>query len=137
MSPEAIARAIDLDDDGVMQQAVEQRDGDDGATEDFAPFGKASVRSEDHRPFFIARIDQLGEQIATTGYDREITDLVDDQQRWPAVEADPLAQRRSNELWFQGRLPPDRRLSFTCRRSRLGSRALDSRSRSASDGYRP
>ena len=93
MSPEAITRAIDLDDDGVMQQAVEQRGGDDGAAEDFTPFGKASVRGEDHRPFFIARIDQLEEQIATTGYDREVTDLVDDQQRWPAVEADPLAQR--------------------------------------------
>jgi hypothetical protein len=35
MSPEAITRAIDLDDDSVMQQAVEQRGGDDGAAEDF------------------------------------------------------------------------------------------------------
>lgn len=49
MSPKAIARAVDLDDDGVMQQAVKQCGCDDGAAEDFAPFGKASVRGEDPR----------------------------------------------------------------------------------------
>lgn len=43
MSPEAIARSIDLDNDGVMQQPVEERGGDNGAAEDFTPFGKASV----------------------------------------------------------------------------------------------
>jgi hypothetical protein len=43
MLSEAIAGAFDLDDDGVMQQPVEQRGGDDGIAEHVAPFGKAAV----------------------------------------------------------------------------------------------
>ena len=43
-----VAGAFDLDDDGVMQQAVEQRGGDDGIAEDLAPFGKAAVGGQDH-----------------------------------------------------------------------------------------
>ena len=92
MAAQAITRAIDLDDDGMMQQPVEQRRCDHGAAEDVAPFRKAAVRGEDHRALFIARIDQLEEQVAATGYDREVSDLIDDQERWPAVEPEPFAQ---------------------------------------------
>ena len=38
-----IARAFDLDDDGVVQEAVEERRGDDGIAEHLTPFGKAAV----------------------------------------------------------------------------------------------
>ena len=92
MPTQAVARAVDLDDNGMMQQPVEQRRCHHRATEDVAPLCKAAVRCEDHRPLFIARIDQLEEQVATAGYDREIADLIDDQERWPAVEPEPLAQ---------------------------------------------
>ena len=70
----------------MMQQPVEQRRCNDGAAEDVAPFRKAAVRGEDHRALFVARIDQLEEQVAAAGYDREVTDLIDDQERGPAVE---------------------------------------------------
>ena len=93
MPTQAVARAIDLDDDGMMQQPVEQRGCDHGTAEDVAPFRKAAVRGEDHRALFVARIDQLEEQVAAAGYDREVTDLIDDQERGPAVEPEPLAQR--------------------------------------------
>ena len=43
MGAQAVAGAFDLDDDGVMQQPVEQRGGDDRIAEHLAPFGEASV----------------------------------------------------------------------------------------------
>src|SRR3954451_23568713 len=38
-------------------------------------------------------VDQLEEQVAAAGHDRQVADLVHDQQRRPAEEADLLAQR--------------------------------------------
>jgi len=38
-----VARSLDLDDDRVVEQAVEKRRGDDRVAEDLAPFGKAPV----------------------------------------------------------------------------------------------
>jgi len=89
---EAVAGAFDLHDDRIVQQAVEECGGDDGVAEDLAPFGKAAVGGEDHGAAFVARVDQLEEQVAGTGADREIADLVDDQQRGAAEKADALAQ---------------------------------------------
>jgi hypothetical protein len=63
----AIAGALDLDDDGVMEQPVEKRSGDDGIAEDLAPFGKAAVRGEDHRVLFVAGVDELEEQVPPPG----------------------------------------------------------------------
>ena len=85
---EPIARPLDLDDDGVVEEAVEQRRGDDGIAEDVAPFGEAAVGGEDHRALFVAGIDELEEQIAAAGDDRQVADLVDDEQREAAEEAD-------------------------------------------------
>jgi hypothetical protein len=38
-----IARAFDLDDDGVVKEPVEERGRDDGIAEDIAPLGEAAV----------------------------------------------------------------------------------------------
>ena len=43
MLAHAVARSLYLDDDGMMEQAVELRSGDDLAAEDIAPFGEAAV----------------------------------------------------------------------------------------------
>ena len=40
---QAVAGAFDLDDDGMVEQPVEQRGGDDGVAEDLAPLGEATV----------------------------------------------------------------------------------------------
>ena len=40
---EAIARALDLDDDGVVKQPIEERGCDNGIAEDLAPFCEAAV----------------------------------------------------------------------------------------------
>src|SRR6187200_405762 len=92
MLPQAVAGALDLDDDGVVQEAVEERGGDDRVTEDLAPLGEAPVGGEDHRAALVARVDQLEEQAAAVGDDRQITDLIDDQQGSAAEEADLVAQ---------------------------------------------
>ena len=54
MLAEPIARPLDLDDDGVMEESVEQRRGDDRVAEDVAPFGEAAVGGEDHRTLFVS-----------------------------------------------------------------------------------
>jgi len=76
----AIAGALDLNDDGMMEQPVEQRGSDHGITEDVAPFGKAAVGGEDHGALFVTGVDELEEQITPTGGDGEVADLVDDEQ---------------------------------------------------------
>src|ERR1700719_1681509 len=77
----------------MMEQPVEQRGGDDGIPEDVAPFGKAAVGGEDHGALFVAGVDELEEQVAAAGGDRQVADLVDDEQPAAAQEAVFLAQR--------------------------------------------
>jgi hypothetical protein len=87
MFAQAITRALDLEDDGVMKEPIEQRGGDDGIAEDLAPFREASVRGEDHRASLIARVDELEKQIAAAWNDRQVADLVNDKQREPPARA--------------------------------------------------
>ena len=92
MLTQPVARALDLDDDRMVKKAIQQRRGDDRIAKHLAPFGKAAVGGEDHGAFLIAGIDQLEEQIAAAGRDRQIADLIDHQQRGARQEADALAQ---------------------------------------------
>ena len=64
MFAQPVARAFDVDDDGVVEQAVEQGGGDDGVAEQFAPFGEAAVGGEDHGAFLVPGVDELEEQIS-------------------------------------------------------------------------
>ena len=48
MLAEPVAGAFDLDDDGMMKQAVEQGCGDHGIAEDVGPLGKATIGGQDH-----------------------------------------------------------------------------------------
>ena len=74
---ETVAGAFDLDDDGMVQQAIEQRRGDHRIAEDLAPFSEAAVAGEDHGALFVAGVDQLEEEVGATSGDRQIADLVD------------------------------------------------------------
>jgi hypothetical protein len=75
----------------VVQEAVQEGCRDDGIAEDLAPFGKAAVGGEDHG--VVAGVDQLEEQVAAALDDRQVADLVDDQERGAAEPADALAQQ--------------------------------------------
>ena len=92
MLAHAVAGALDLHDDGMMEQPVEQRSGDDGVAEHLAPFGEAAVGGEDHGALFVAGVDELEEQIAAAWRDRQVSDLVDDEQCRPAQIADALTK---------------------------------------------
>ena len=48
---EAVARALDLDDDSVVQEPVEQRGGDDGIAEDLAHSAKPRLEVRIIAPF--------------------------------------------------------------------------------------
>jgi IS5 family transposase len=92
MTAQAVAGSFDLDDHGVVQEAVQERRGDDRIAEDLSPFGEAAVRGEDHGALLVAGVDELEEQVGATGADRQVADLVNDEQRSPRIEADLLGQ---------------------------------------------
>ena len=60
---EAVAGALDLDDDGMAQEPVEVRGCDDGIAEDLAPLGEAAIGGEDHGALLIAGVDELEEEV--------------------------------------------------------------------------
>jgi len=85
----------------MMKEAVEQRGGDDRIAEHLAPFCKATIGGEDHGAALVAGVDELEEQIAAARDDRQISDLVHDQEGMSAkevcvqpVSATPLAVYR-------------------------------------------
>ncbi len=51
MAAEAVASASDLDDDGVVQEPIEERGGDDGTAGYLTPLGEAPVRGQDKAAF--------------------------------------------------------------------------------------
>src|SRR4249919_1296953 len=91
MLPEPITRSLDLNDNGVVKQAIQQCRGDDWIAKHVAPLGKAAVRGEDHRAFLIAGVDQLEEQIAAAGHDRKVSDLVYNEEGGAGKEPQSLA----------------------------------------------
>ena len=66
---QTVAGALDMHDDGVVKKSVEQRGRDDGIAKNLAPFGKAAIRSQNHRALLVAGVDQLEEQVAGAGAD--------------------------------------------------------------------
>ena len=65
---QAVGRALDFDDHGVMEEAVEQSGGQDVVAEDFAPVAEAAVGGEDHGALFVACVDELEEQVGAAGF---------------------------------------------------------------------
>ena len=87
MRPESVTGAFDLDDDGVVQQPVEQGGGHHWVAEHLGPFGEVAVGGEDHGAFFVAGADQLEEQIGAFLGQRQVADLIDDEKGGSAVKA--------------------------------------------------
>jgi hypothetical protein len=91
MLSQPVARSFDLDDYGVVKQPIEQCRGDNGVAKNLTPFGEAAIGGEDHGAALVAGIDELEEQIAAARDDRQISDLVHDQEGMSAKEANTLA----------------------------------------------
>ena len=83
---EPVTFALDVDGDRVMKNPIQDRRGDDGVAEHFAPTGERLVRRQDHRTLLVPPGDQLEEQVRPMSVDRDVTDLVDDQQLGLAVQ---------------------------------------------------
>ena len=80
MFPQPIGMPFDLDDDGMVQQAVQQGGGHDVVTEEGAPVFKTPIGGKDGGALLVAGIDQLEEQVGAAGFDRQVADLIDDEQ---------------------------------------------------------
>ena len=74
------SRRICLDHDGMVQQAVQQGGGHDDVTKDSSPVPEAAIGGEDGGALLVAGIDQLEEQVGAAGFDRQVADLIDDEQ---------------------------------------------------------
>jgi hypothetical protein len=77
---EAVARTLEGQDLGMVHDPVDHRCGDDLVTEDVAPTGERQVGGQDQRGVFVAAGDQLEEQVRGVLFERDISDLVDDEQ---------------------------------------------------------
>src|SRR5262249_9940386 len=85
------AVALALDDDGVdvVQDAVEDGGGERAVVvEDLRPVLEGTVGGDHHRPAFVAPADDLEQQIGAVLVDRQIAELVDDQQAGLEVATD-------------------------------------------------
>ena len=100
VAAEAVAGAFDLEDDGVVYEAIKQCRCDDRIAEHFDPLGEAAVRCEDHRALIIVGVDELEEQVGPAGGGRQTADLVDDEQRGAGAEPIFLASRPSRFAWL-------------------------------------
>lgn len=78
---QSVAVSFDLDDVGVVQDAVEHRCSQCGvAAEGFIPLRKRKVAGQDHRAALVALGDDLEEVASLIPRERQIADLIDDEQ---------------------------------------------------------
>ena len=80
---EAVAVAFEAEDLGVMDEPVDHRGGGHVVAEDLAPRGERLVAGDDHRCSFVAAGDEHEHQARGLGVERDVADLVTDQQRDP------------------------------------------------------
>ncbi len=86
---EPVAVAFEVDDLGVVDEAIDHGGGDGGVPEHLAPTAERLVRGDDHRRSFVAGGDELEEEVGGFAVEGDVADLVDDEQR-DASESDEL-----------------------------------------------
>lgn len=65
----------------MVHEAVDHGCGDDVVAEDFTPPADGLVAGHDQAGAFVAGRDELEEQVGCFGFEWDVSDLVDDQQR--------------------------------------------------------
>ena len=80
---EAVAVALEGEDLGVVNEAVDHRGGGDLVAEDVAPAREWLVAGHDHGGAFVAPRDEHEHEVGGVRVERDVADLVDDQQRDP------------------------------------------------------
>src|SRR5712664_4085098 len=84
--------AADVDGDRMVQDAIEDCRRDDPVAEDVAPAPEALITGQDHRPPLVAAADELKEEIGAGAVDRQVADLVDDEQARHRVDLEPVLE---------------------------------------------
>lgn len=75
-----IALPFDVDRDRVLEESIENGRGNHGIAEDFAPVAETLIARQNDRAPFVATRDELEEQIGALPINRNIADLIDNQQ---------------------------------------------------------
>ena len=77
---EPVAGAFQGEDVGVVNDAVDHRGGDCLVAEHATPARERKVRGEDQRGVFIARRDELEDEVRSVLLEGQVADFVDDDQ---------------------------------------------------------
>ena len=77
---ESVAGAFEGDDVGVVDDAVDHGGGDDLVAEDAGPGAERQVAGEDEGGVLVAGGNELEEQVGGVLFEREVADLVDDDE---------------------------------------------------------
>ncbi len=88
---ESVAGALQGEDVGVVDDAVDHRGGDGLVAEHTAPAAEGQVAGEDERGVFVAAADELEEQVRSVLLEGQVADLIDDDQ--------PVAPQSGELLW--------------------------------------
>jgi hypothetical protein len=91
----------DVDDVTVVEHAIDQRGRHDFINEDLAPFLEALVRGEDRGRTLISTRDHLKEEHAARAGDRQIADLIDDQDCRMGEHFHPLSEPAGGLSFFE------------------------------------
>ena len=81
-----VALALERHDVRVVDEAIDEGGGDHRVAEDLAPGFEAAVGGDDDRAAFVAACDEREEEVRGLTFERQVADLVDDDQ---AVALDP------------------------------------------------
>ena len=101
MLPHAIAVAADVDDMAVMQQAIDERSGHDLVAQDLAPLLEAFIGGQHSGCALIAPVDELEEEHGAGLADRQVADLVDDQERRIGEDLEAASQLAGGLGFFE------------------------------------
>jgi hypothetical protein len=89
---ESVAVAFQRDDFGVVDEPVDHGGGDGVVTEGLPPAAEWFVGGDDDAGSFVAGGDELEEQVGGFGFEGDVADFVDDNQRVAAEPAEFLMQ---------------------------------------------
>ena len=96
-----VAAAADVDDMAVMQQPIDERSGHDLVAQDLAPLLEAFIGGQHSGCALIAPVDELEEEHGAGLADRQVADLVDDQERRIGEDLEAASQLAGGLGFFE------------------------------------
>src|SRR5947207_13153945 len=86
-----------------MEQAIEDRGSEDVVAEDRAPLRDELVGGDEQAPAFVPAGDELEKEMRAVSFERQVAELVDDQQLRLRVKHQAVAQLPGGFGFRQGR----------------------------------